>query len=238
MDHLIPAQALKAANAKLHVDAVDEAQSEEDGPVEAEPSPKHTLAWLRWRLAQEPDFKNEENMVTQEIHKRGHTCMFLQKFHCDLKWAENHWGRSKPFVRGICDGSWMAMRQGTWLSFGQGNIPHGLYQRFTRKTREIIRMYEAGIDGPFATHCRRLFNQHRLPFHDAASLAKWEPDSVATATKMNKIGKLLKRKLSCRLATVDHGSHTCCIKFMDGSERVDVPLTELGRVADNETIRR
>ena len=155
MDHLTPAQALKAANAKLHVDAVDEAQSEEDGPVEAEPSPKHTLAWLRWRLAQEPDFKNEENMVTQEIHKRGHMCIFLPKFHCDLNWAENHWGRSKPFVRGICDGSWMAMCQGIWLSFGQGNIPYDLCQRFARKIREIIRMCKAGIDGPFATCCQR-----------------------------------------------------------------------------------
>jgi hypothetical protein len=51
-------------------------------------------------------------------------------------------------------------------------------------------MYEAGIDGPFAAHCQRLLNQHRLPFHDAASLSKWEPDSVATATKLNKTGKL------------------------------------------------
>jgi hypothetical protein len=113
VDHLTPAQALKAANAKLHADAIDEVQSEQDGPAEAEPSPKYKLAWLRWRLAQEPDFKNEENMVTQEIHKRGHACTFLPKFHCDLNWAENHWGRSKPFVRGICDGSWMAMCQGT-----------------------------------------------------------------------------------------------------------------------------
>ena len=177
-------------------------------------------------------------MVTQEIHKRGHKCMFLPKFHCDLNWAENHWGRSKPFVRGICDGSWMAMCQGIWLSFGQGNIPHDLCQRFARKIREIIRMYEAGIDGPFATYCQRLFNQHRLPFHDAASLAKWEPDSIATATKLNKNGNLSKRKLSCRLTTVDHGSSTCCVKFMDGSERVGVPLTELGRVADNAVIRR
>ena len=67
MGHLTPAQALKATNAKLHAGAVGEVQPEQDGPVEAEPPPKCALAWLRLRLAQEPDFKNEENMVAQEI---------------------------------------------------------------------------------------------------------------------------------------------------------------------------
>ena len=99
-------------------------------------------------------------------------------------------------------------------------------------------MHEAGIGGPFATCCQGLFKQHRLPFHDAASLAKREPGGVAAATKLNKSGKLPKRELSCRLTTVDHGLSTCCIKFMDGSKRVGVPLTELGRSADNATMRR
>jgi hypothetical protein len=131
-------------------------------------------------------------------------------------------------VRGICDGSWMAMCQEIWLSFGQGNTPHGLCQMFARKMREIIRMYEAGVDDPFAACCQRLFNQNRLPFHDAASLAKWEPGRTAAAVKLNQTGKLPKRKLklSRRLTTADNGASTCPVKFMDGSERAGVPLVE------------
>ena len=177
---------------------------------------------------------HEANMVSQLIHQRGHLCLFLPKFHCDLNWAENHWGKAKPFVRKLCDGTWLAMCQGIWLAFGEGNINGDLCQRFARKIREIFRMYDAGIDGPFAAYCQRQFNQHRLPFHDAASLAQWGPNSIATATKTIK-GR---RKLSCRVTSIDVASGSCCVEFMDGDVRENVRLEDLGRVADNATIRR
>ena len=99
-------------------------------------------------------------MVSQLIHERGHICIFLPKFHCDLNWAENHLGKAKPFVRTLCDGTWLAMCQGTWLAFGEGNINDDLCQR------------------------------------------------------------------------------SCCVEFMDGGVRNDVRLEDLGRVADDATIRR
>lgn len=234
MDHLTPGQALRAHTAKLHADALDEVLSEQDDGGEAEPPQKYGLKWLRWKVGQQHDFLNEENMVSQLIHARGHLCIFLPKFHCDLNWAENHWGKAKPFVRTLCDGTWLAMCQGIWLAFGEGNINDDLCQRFARKIREIIRMYDAGIDGPFAEYCQRKFNQHRLPFHDAASLAQWGPNSIATATK-NAQGR---RKLSCRVTSIDVASGSCCVEFMDGGVRNNVRLEDLGRVADNATIRR
>jgi hypothetical protein len=98
MDHLSPAQALRAHTARLHADAMDVVQSEQDDGVGTEPSPKHSLKWLRWRIGKEPDFLNEENMVSQLIHQRGHLYLFLPKFHCDLNWAENHWlGQGQAF---------------------------------------------------------------------------------------------------------------------------------------------
>ena len=233
-DHLTPAQALHAINASLHSDIGDEVQSEDvDAPL-SEPSPKYKLEWLRWRMSIEIDFAGEENMVTQLVTKRGHKCKFLPKFHCDINWSENHWGKSKPCVRELCDGTWMAMCKAIWLSFGQGNIPEELAQRFARKVRETIGMYHAGIDGPFAAYCQKKFKYHRLPFFDAASLAQWGENSWATAKK-NSTGI---RKFSCRVQNICATSRTCDIKFMDGSVRISIPLDDLGRPADNALVRK
>ena len=48
-------------------------------------------------------------MLQTLTRSRGHLCEFLPKFHCDINWAENHWGKSKPCVRQLVDGGWMKM---------------------------------------------------------------------------------------------------------------------------------
>jgi hypothetical protein len=35
-------------------------------------------------LSQQDDFKNQPSMLETFIHSRGHECMFLPKFHCEL----------------------------------------------------------------------------------------------------------------------------------------------------------
>jgi hypothetical protein len=71
-------------------------------------------------------------------------------------------------------------------------------------------MYITGLDGPFANYCQRLFNQHRLPFYDANSLAKWEIDNLATAVKH---GSMSKKRCFCRVTAIDLEAGTCSIKF-------------------------
>ena len=180
--HQTPQQALKAANARLASSRTDAVESEAGRRTDIEPENKTSLAWMRWRMAREADFKNEMNMLQKLIRGRGHLCMFLPKFHCDLNWAENQWGKSKPCVRKCCDGEWMTLCKATWLSFGELNISEELSMRFARKIRETIMMYVHGVDGAFAIYCQRLFNMHRLPFFDASSLAKWQGGSPATTT--------------------------------------------------------
>ena len=144
--HLSPAQALRAATEALHSAATDAVESEElDSNLEPTSS-KTGLAWLRWRLSKEPDFIGEQNMLQTRIRERGHLCEFLPKFHCDINWAENHWGKSKPCVRNLVDGGWMKMCQAVWLSFGRKNISEVLAMRFARKVRETIGMHLTGMD--------------------------------------------------------------------------------------------
>ena len=154
-------------------------------------------------------------MLQTRIRERGHLCEFLPKFHCDINWAENHWGKSKPCVRNLVDGGWMKMYQAVWLSFGRKNISEVLAMRFARKVRETIGMYLTGMDCLFTEYCQRLFNQHRLPFYDANSLAKWEVNSPATAIKYDRA----KKRHFCRITAINLEQGTCSVKFNGGMAR-------------------
>jgi transposase len=46
---------------------------------------------VRWVLAQEIDFLEQDNMLTELVKKRGQLIMFLPKFNCELNWAELLW---------------------------------------------------------------------------------------------------------------------------------------------------
>jgi hypothetical protein len=231
--HMTAAEALVESNRNLLSNATDPVQSEFE-EMEIEPPSKGSLGWMRWRLAQEPDFKGEENMVQALIRKRGQLALFLPKFHCDLNWAENHWGKSKTCVRSRIDGTWMSMCQAIWVSFGHANISIELARKFARKIREIICMYDCGIDGDFATYCHRQFSTHRLPFVDAESMAKWEVGSAALARKTDQGKKVY----FCTLTAVNHIGEMCSVKFKNGEIRDNISLQEIRFAPDLSVERR
>jgi hypothetical protein len=82
--HQTPQLALKATNARLASSRADAVESEERRGADIEPKTITSLAWMRWRMSKECDFKNEMNMLQKLIRERGHLCLFLPKFHCDL----------------------------------------------------------------------------------------------------------------------------------------------------------
>ena len=61
-------------------------QIEDDDPNK-EPDNKYSTQWLQWKIGNEPDFCNEENMLMRLIKRRGHLPLFLPKFHPELNWA-------------------------------------------------------------------------------------------------------------------------------------------------------
>ena len=53
-------------------------------------------------LKEHDDFKNEKSMVERFISSRGHECLFLPKYHCELNPIERVWGRAKDHTRKSC----------------------------------------------------------------------------------------------------------------------------------------
>ena len=49
---------------------------------------------MRVLLANHPDFKHEKNALDTMLGDRGHTAVFLLKFHCELNGIERVWGHS------------------------------------------------------------------------------------------------------------------------------------------------
>lgn len=55
-------------------------------------------------LSLQDDFVNEKPLIQHYIESRGHVCLFLPKFHCELNPIEMLWGYAKYRYRNVTDG--------------------------------------------------------------------------------------------------------------------------------------
>ena len=62
-------------------------------------------------LSQHDDFKNEKNSLETMLIGKGHTTVFLPKFHCELNGIERVWGHSKRLTRAYCNYSIASLRE-------------------------------------------------------------------------------------------------------------------------------
>ena len=71
---------LTACQTEVEMEAVD-------GVVFGEWSISH----MRMLLSALYDFMAQKSRVHELIEGRGHICLFLPKFHCELNWIELYW---------------------------------------------------------------------------------------------------------------------------------------------------
>ncbi len=57
------------------------------------------------------DFKNEKSALHTILERRGHTVLFLPKFHCELNGIERIWGHAKRYTRAHCDYTFNSLRK-------------------------------------------------------------------------------------------------------------------------------
>ena len=92
---------------------------------------------LRQEISSHPDFKNEKS--------KGHSCIFLPKFHCELNPIERCWGQAKRYTRAHCNYTIAGLCK---------NVPQGLdcvtvdnIQNYFRKCRHYMFGYLQGVSG-------------------------------------------------------------------------------------------
>ncbi|KIK49712.1 hypothetical protein GYMLUDRAFT_253663 [Collybiopsis luxurians FD-317 M1] len=64
-----------------------------------------TTCCMQRLLSSQPDFMVEKPLLQIVIERRGHKCLFLPKFHCELNPIEMVWGQAKRRFREMADGT-------------------------------------------------------------------------------------------------------------------------------------
>ena len=62
-------------------------------------------------LVQHDDFKNEKQRVISYLERKGHTALFLPKFHPELNPIEQVWGQAKRYSKCHCNYTHKSLRK-------------------------------------------------------------------------------------------------------------------------------
>ena len=119
---------------------------------------------MRKELASHEDFKNEKTKIEHYLNNRGHCCMLLPKFHCEINPIERCWAQAKHYVRAHTNYTLSGLRQ---------RVPEGLdsvtlenIKNHFRKVRHYMFGYLLGIAaGPeleeHIKKCKKIYTSHR-----------------------------------------------------------------------------
>ncbi len=88
------------------------------------------------------DFQDNTTILQSEVHGRGHICIYLPKFHCELNPIERVWCHSKKFTRAHCNGNIGRLRKVVPESFQQ--VTKETIGRFFEKCRDFESAYRSG----------------------------------------------------------------------------------------------
>jgi hypothetical protein len=62
-------------------------------------------------LARQPDFQSQRSSIQEIIEERGHMCIMLPKYHCELNFIEFFWGAVKKYLRDNCDYTFNGLKE-------------------------------------------------------------------------------------------------------------------------------
>eukprot|EP00734_Pompholyxophrys_sp_LG126_P000601 Pompholyxophrys_sp_v1_NODE_325_length_751_cov_8.928161.p1 type:complete len:188 gc:universal NODE_325_length_751_cov_8.928161:159-722(+) len=112
--------------------------------------PKMKLDEMVQILAECDDFANEIPTVEHLVESQGHKTLWVPKFHCELNFIENVWGKAKQYTRANCNYTVAGLRKTIPLALD--HIDLDVQRRFARKCRDYMRAYEAGFENLVMMH--------------------------------------------------------------------------------------
>ena len=121
--------------------------------------PTVTTCCLTRLLSLEPDFAGEKSAIQTLCEDRGHLCLFLPKFHCELNPIECAWCASKFTCRRECDYSFPHLKDRVPRSLDE--IPIATVRRWFRLTDRFRDSYKRGLSGRLAEFAVRKYKSHR-----------------------------------------------------------------------------
>ena len=93
-------------------------------------------------LANHDDFKGEKPKVINYLHERGHTALFLPKFHPELNPIERVWGQAKRYSKAHCKYTLPSLR--LVINPALDSVTKDNISNFHRKARDYMFAYLEG----------------------------------------------------------------------------------------------
>ena len=114
-----------------------------------------------WKtLGEMRDFKYEKTKVETYIQAKGHRCLFLPKYHCELNPIERVWGHAKRHTRENCDYTFHGLER--TISPALEAASTDLIRKYFRKARDYARAYREGhTAGPEVEKALKTYKSHR-----------------------------------------------------------------------------
>ena len=118
---------------------------------------------MRQALNTFDDFKNKITILEQHIHDRGHICVFIPKFHCELNAIERCWCHAKKHTRAYANGSITRLR--TIVPEGLNTCKPELISKFFVTYRDYLTAYKEGHTCSDVDGAVKMYKSHRRVFN-------------------------------------------------------------------------
>jgi transposase len=123
--------------------------------------PGETRCCCRRMLYNQPDFADAESLLETSCHARGVHIIFLPKFHCELNFIEQCWGRAKSVYRTYPPSSKEDDLEANTLQ-SLASIPLPMMRKFATRSRRFMDAYDRGLNGKQAAWAARKYRGHRV----------------------------------------------------------------------------
>jgi hypothetical protein len=99
------------------------------------------------------------------IENRGHECMFIPKFHCEVNAIEMYWGCSKGRYRQVKKTSFDHAKKEVVIALDSCSI--NIMRRFCNRALRFIDAYRKGLSVKAAAWCVKKQKRHRTISEEA-----------------------------------------------------------------------
>ena len=100
---------------------------------------------MRQEIASHPDFRDEHPEIHSFLKRKGHACIFLPKFHCELNPIEKCWAQAKRYTRAHTNYTIQRLR--LIVPDGLDSVSIENIKNYFRKSRNYMFAYMEGYAG-------------------------------------------------------------------------------------------
>ncbi len=111
------------------------------------------------RLKTYEDLKNSKTILCELIESKGHMCVYLPKFHCELNPIERCWCQAKKYTRAYSNGSIVRLRK--IVPEGMETATKDMIKKFFQKSKDYKTAYREGYTTENVDSIVKLYKSHR-----------------------------------------------------------------------------